>query len=167
MRAAPQLTLLAGLHLPLSGDTRIGSCRQKMNSINCVNTHVRNPLPLRIKLWHVMPQVRCVPGLLAPITGVRVRMTRTSRGSWISTMAVRTTSTRSTTCRFVQSGLFSPSSLHLFCFRSQLCSAGVPISREALLNGRVMLGLLSFRMEPTHWFNELLARGPKWCAVCA
>lgn len=115
VRGAQLLASLPELRRPLPGDIRIGSCHQKMNSINYVSTHVRNPRRSWIKPYPVMPPARCVVGLLASITGVRVSDTRSPRGTRISLVAIWETVTRTTPRGwFVQSGLFSPSSLPLF-----------------------------------------------------
>ena len=77
-------------------------------------------------------------GLLASITGVRVRSTRASRGSSVSAMAVRSAASSSARRGFVRSGLFSTSSLHLF------------------ITSIFRFSLLAFRSKglPRFWVNE-------------
>ncbi len=114
-RTAPRMVSLPGLSLLPLVATPIGSCRPRMNSINCVNTHAISQRPLTINPKFAKTPVRCVTGLLAT-TGVRVRSTRPTRGTRISSMAFRAADHGSTRSASVRSELSSPSSLHLFAY---------------------------------------------------
>ena len=104
--------------------------------MRCVTTRVTPPRHPRVyaRVRRMARSPRAHTGLLAAFTGVRVRASRASRGPRIWMMAFSTTPASSARCGFVRSGLFSPSSLHLFitfafsfwffAFRSKGRSAG-------------------------------------------
>ena len=105
--------------------------------MRCVTTRVTPPRHPRVyaRVRRMARSPRAHTRLIASFTGVRVRTTRTPRGSSFWVLARRSTSaSRPTRCGFVRSGLFSTSSIHLFitfafrfwffAFRSKGRSAG-------------------------------------------
>ena len=81
--------------------------------MRCVITREpgRGPLlHLHARVCRMTRSLLARTGLLAAITGVRVRTARATRGTRIWPVAFRTPTTRPTRCGFVRSGLFSTSS---------------------------------------------------------